>query len=429
MCNLAKNKVMQLTNIYMNSYPKILAAIAGTFLSLVTIDVNSAQAGNFTFTSIVNVRDNFKDLFGVGGGFPDMNFDVGGGPINDNGTVAFVVNTFQDGQGIVEGIFTSNGGGAFTTVLKLSPSYSLDGLEINNSGTVAFGNISEPQNELLISNGENVTTVVTSSDGLSVPSVSSGAFNDSGTLVFGLSKGFDNGAIATGNGGPLTTVVDTNGLFRFFNQSPAINDANVVAFDATLKDGRSGLFTIKDGTITTIADDTSFFLGGFYDYSINNTGTVIFKASLKDGETGIFTGNGEEITTIADTSSSFSSFLFNAINDNNQVAFGATLRNGAENVFNDGIFTGSDPVADKVIAIGDSLLGGTVTNLLFGDLNNSGQISFLADFKDDSGKTFRGVFRADPVSKSIPESTSTLGLLAFSALGTGLTLKRKLKQI
>ncbi|MEH1840385.1 MAG: choice-of-anchor tandem repeat NxxGxxAF-containing protein [Nostoc sp.] len=422
---------MQLTNIYMNSYPKILAAIAGTFLSLVTIDVNSAQAGNFTFTSIVNVRDNFKDLFGVGGGFPDTNFDVGGGPINDNGTVAFGVSTFQEEQGIVEGIFTSNGGGAFTTVLKLSHSYSIDGLEINNSGTVAFGNISEPQNELLISNGENVTTVVTSSDGLFVPSVSSGAFNNSGTLVFGLSKDFDfdNGAIATGNGGPLTTVVDTNGLFRFFDQPPAINDANVVAFQASLKDGISGLFTIKDGTITTIADNTSFFLNAFFDVSINNTGTVIFRALLKDGETGIFTGNGEEITTIADTSSSFSSFLGNAINDNNQVAFGATLRNGAENVFNDGIFTGSDPVADKVIAIGDSLLGGTVTNLLFGDLNNSGQISFLADFIDDSGKTFRGVFRADPVSKSIPESTSTLGLLAFGALGTGLTLKRKLKQI
>ncbi|MBN3941904.1 MAG: hypothetical protein V7L21_22060 [Nostoc sp.] len=74
---LAKNKVMQLVNTDMNSCPKILAAIAATFLSLVTIDVNSAQAGNFTFTSIVNDRDN-KNFF-----------DVGGGPINDNGTVAF----------------------------------------------------------------------------------------------------------------------------------------------------------------------------------------------------------------------------------------------------------------------------------------------------------------------------------------------------
>lgn len=405
----------------MNNCTKILSAIAGSFLSLVTIGVNSAEAGNFTFTSIVNVRDN-KDFFDAGGSF----FDVGGGPINDNGTVAFAVVTSNG-----EGIFTSNGGGAFTTVLKPSRLYSLNGIAINNSDTVAFGNISgDPQQGLLISNGENVITVVTPSDGLFVTNVPPSAFNDSGTLVFGLSKDFDNGAtIATGNGGPLTTVVDTNGLFRFFDQPPAINDANVVAFQATLKDRRQGVFTSKNGTITTIADNTSFFSGGFFEVGINNTGTVIFDAYRENGKEGIFTGNGETITTIADTSSSFSRFIDNAINDNNQVAFGATLRDGAENVLNDGIFTGSDPVADKVIGIGDSLLGGTVSYLSFGDLNNSGQISFLADFIDDSGKTFRGVFRADPVSKSIPESTSTLGLLAFGALGTGLTLKRKLKQI
>ncbi|MEH2256812.1 hypothetical protein [Nostoc sp.] len=47
---LIKNKLMQLTNTDMNSCPKILAAIAVTFLTLVTIDVNSAQASNFTFT-------------------------------------------------------------------------------------------------------------------------------------------------------------------------------------------------------------------------------------------------------------------------------------------------------------------------------------------------------------------------------------------
>lgn len=401
----------------MNSCPKTLAAIAGTFLSLVTIDVNSALAGNFTFTSIVNDRDN-RDFS-----------SIGGGPINDNGTVAFVASTSSG-----EGIFTGNGDGAFTTALKPSfPfSYSINGLAINNSGTVAFGNISsEPQEGLFISNGDNITTIATPSDGLFGNTVSPGTFNNSGTLVFPLFKGFDNGfTIATGNGGSLTTVVDTKGLFTSFDQPPAINDANVVVFKATLKDGREGVFTITDGTITTIADSTSFFSGGFNNLGINNTGTVIFDAFREDGKEGIFTVNGKTITTIADTSSSFNRFLRNAINDNNQVAFSATLRNGAENVFQDGIFTGSDPVADKVIAIGDSLLGGTVTNLLFGeDLNNSGQISFLADFIDDSGKTFRGVFRADPVSKSIPESTSTLTLLAFGALGTGLTLKRKLKQI
>ncbi|WP_335175168.1 hypothetical protein [Nostoc sp.] len=99
-----------------------------------TIDVNLAQAANFTFTSIVNNRDN-KDFFGIGGG-----------PINDNGTVAFVATT-----SLGKGIFTSNGNGAFTTALKPYPqfSYAINGLAINNSDTVAFGNI-RPLAELFL---------------------------------------------------------------------------------------------------------------------------------------------------------------------------------------------------------------------------------------------------------------------------------------
>ena len=400
----------------MSSCPKVLAAIAGTFLSLVTIDVNPAQAGNFTFTKIVDDRDFFE---------------VGGGPINDNGTVAFAAFdvTFSGG-----GIFTSNGDGAYSSVVNFDRRAVLTGLAIDNSGRVAFQDIlAIPRDGIFISNGESLITIATESDKLFDANPTPKKFNNNGTLVFTVSENLGIGEkIVTGNGGPLTTVVDTSGLFSSFNQSPAINDANVVAFEASLKSGKVGVFTIEDdGTITTIADTTnSLFSGGFFEVGINNTGTVIFEAFREDGEQGIFIGNGETITTIADTSSFFSYLSRATHNDHNQVAFNGTLRDGAENVFTDGIFTGPDPVADKVIAIGDSLLGGTVTNLFFSEnINNSGQISFFAELIDDNGKTIRGVFRADRVSKSIPESTSTLGLLAFGALGTGLTLKRKLKQI
>jgi hypothetical protein len=75
--------------------------------------------------------------------------------------------------------------------------------------------------------------------------------------------------------------------------------------------------------------------------------------------------------------------------------------------------------ADKVIALGDSLFGSTVTNLFLGPdaLNNSGQISFTADLEDSNGNTTRFVLRADPVSQEVPEPSSALGVLAFSAFG------------
>jgi hypothetical protein len=58
-----------------------------------------------------------------------------------------------------------------------------------------------------------------------------------------------------------------------------------------------------------------------------------------------------------------------------------------------GIFTGPDPVADKVIRTGDPLFGSTVTAVNFEHgLNDAGQIVFLAELADGT----RGVFRADP---------------------------------
>jgi len=400
----------------MGNYPKFLAAIVGSFLSLVTIDVNSAQAGSFTFTSIVNSRDNQNFSF-------IRPFDA----INDNGTVAFAASS------PTPGIFTSNGGAITTAVYPLPEySYNIFGLAINNSGKVAFANLSSfPQEGLFIGNGENVTTVVTPSDGLFVTTLSPGAFNDNGTLVFSLLKDFgNNGSIAIGNGGPLTTVADTNGIFSFFNQPPVINDANVVAFQANLKDGRTGVFTIKDGSVTTIVDNTNPSFDGFGEVGINNQGTVVFTAALGDGVDGIFTGDGETITAIADTSGLFSQLFRPAINDNNEVVFGAILDGGSENGLAYGIFTGADPVADKVIGVGDSLLGGTVTNVfLSGSLNNSGQISFYAEILDESGRTINGIFRADPVLKSIPESSSTLGLLALGTLGISVGFKGKGKYI
>jgi hypothetical protein len=90
-----------------------------------------------------------------------------------------------------------------------------------------------------------------------------------------------------------------------------------------------------------------------------------------------------------------------------------------------GIFTGADPIADKVIAIGDMLFGSRVTSLYFSNqgLNNSGQLAFVAGLENG----ISGVFRADPQPpvQSVPEPSSVLGLLAVGVFGAGSLLKRK----
>jgi len=79
------------------------------------------------------------------------------------------------------------------------------------------------------------------------------------------------------------------------------------------------------------------------------------------------------------------------INDKGQVAFFGILDN-----FQMGLFVGPDPIADRVILIGDPMDGSTVINIsVFRDyFNNAGQLVFTVLLAD--GRT--EILRADPVS-------------------------------
>src|SRR5262249_29841714 len=108
---------------------------------------------------------------------------------------------------------------------------------------------------------------------------------------------------------------------------------------------------------------------------------------------GLFLSSGGAVRTVVDDTGAFASFGFApALNARGQVAFEGTTKAGRV-----GIFTGSDPKKDRVIAVGDALDGSIVVDLgasAFGAaLNNNGQIAFIAQLAD--GRT--GVYRADPV--------------------------------
>jgi hypothetical protein len=102
-----------------------------------------------------------------------------------------------------------------------------------------------------------------------------------------------------------------------------------------------------------------------------------------------------------------------SLNNSGMVAF---LADGS-------IRTGPDPVADKVIAVGDDLFGSTVvefddafdtfTTISQEALNDSGQIAFSYVLADGR----RGIARADPIV--IPEP-GTLSLLVCAVLGAML---------
>ncbi len=394
----------------------VRAAVMGLCFSVLA----SGNAQAYTFTKIADTSGSFSSFFGTPA-------------INNGGTVAFGVTLDVGGRG---GFFISDGTG-ITTVFKESDNnpYSFvfrGGPSINNKGTVAFGANLSRFFRAILTGGGPVTTITTISGpfvGFDIPSI-----NDEGNVAFSQFFPFGTLGIFTSRGGPLTTIATFSDIMRFFDEVgspdtdfslPSINNGGTVAFQASIT-GSAGIFTGTGGPLTAIATTNDSF-SSLFTPSINDVGTVAFRAGLDAGGEGIFTSRGGSITTIADSSGAFSSFRSVSINNGGMVAFEANLDSGGF-----GIFTGTNSIADKVVAIGDPLFGSTVTFLgSFGQegLNDAGHVAFFANLADGTS----GIFRAEPEDistppETVPEPASTLGLLAFGALGAGAVLKRQQKK-
>ncbi|MFB2981227.1 choice-of-anchor tandem repeat NxxGxxAF-containing protein [Microseira sp. BLCC-F43] len=378
-----------------------IAAAVGTTFSLLATD----EAFAYTFTKIGS-----------------SNFAAVTSPsLNDEGTVAFWV--YLDPPGTPnrrEALFTGNGGlptliadnsGAFKFFLGGSSH------TINKEDTVAFfAQLAEGGSGIFTSNNGVINTIADSKGsfaGFGFPVI-----NNEGTIAFWAELDNRRRGIFTSNNGVITNIA-TASPFSFL--SATINNKGIVAFSQlNAFTEKSGIFISNGQTTTTIAESSnpSTLLSS---PAINDEGSVaLIKTELDTGVWSILIFNGGKSAKIADTSGLFSNFFPPGINNRGTVAFQASLDTGVK-----GIFTGSDPLANKVIATGDTFFGAKVKDLRFSrsGLNNSGQIAFYAQFEDGTS----GFFRADPdAPKSVPEPASVLGLLAVGALGIISRPKRQL---
>lgn len=334
----------------------------------------------------------FTNIAETGGPFANFRSAA----LNAAGTVVFQGPAIGAG----EGIFTGSGGPTTTIAATSGPFAGFFGLPvINAGGTVAFrANLDGLAAGGIFTGSGGPTTTIADNTG-PFSSFFGVAINDGGTVAFQANLREGGQGIFTGDssGGPITTLYDTSGAISSFNTGLALNAGGTVAFRAFVNAGfNSGIFTGSGGPMTTIADNSSGIVVLNTGISLNAGGTVAFRAGLFGSA--IVTGSGGPITTIADNSGPFSFFGFApAINVGGTVAFFANLDAGGS-----GIFTGTDPLADRVVRTGDRLFGSTVTSLDFfpESLNDAGQVVFVAGLADGR----RVVVRADPVVTGPPSA-------------------------
>jgi hypothetical protein len=313
--------------------------------------------------------------------------------INDDGQVSFVATR----AGGVTGVFVGSGR-AVTTVANTSSVFTFFGFPgINGLGQATF--FAEKGSELggYYAGLDGATTIVENRGAVAgfggdVFSSPSGSFSTV-DVIPRLPRQAQ--VIVAGDGGRVVRIADTSGLFQLLDFDPRVNAAGRVAFHGTRRDFSEGIFAGEGGALTTIADTSGSFAAFNDSPAINDRGDVLFEASLNDSNgaliNGLFLSRHDAIRTVLDSNGAFARFgLAPGLNARGQIAFQGTTNSGLI-----GIFTGGDPVADRVIAVGDPLDGSTVSAFdplsFSSSLNNSGQIAFLVHLAD--GRT--GVYRAD----------------------------------
>lgn len=254
------------------------------------------------------------------------------------------------------------------------------------------------------------------------------AINSSGQVLASIKTGNSTYEVVsrTAGGSQMTELSnESNGEYRFFLSggvpSPDINDSGDVAVRGSLRaTNRDGVYVHTDAGLITIADSSGPLqsFGNFVD--LNNSGDVGYWGRRDGGvssdrEVYYYDSDTQTSSLIASVGSGFDSITETGVAINNT---GGLIFGGSANGTN-GIFIGGDPINDRVISVGDTIDGSTVTSLVIrrGGLNDSGNFVFYASLDDDmNGTTDRTAIVFAAVA--VPEPTGLLPLVALVAMTT-----------
>jgi hypothetical protein len=290
--------------------------------------------------------------------------------INNRQVVAF---TAVQRTGDV-GVFTVDQGNRSTI---LHSGADRRGVTINDDGMVCFSREFTRDGlggGLFASSHGRITTVI--SDGL----MTNWSANNRGGIAFNRNTDFEVNALYLYNAGRLTEIPNSQG-----GDEPYLNAGNAAMFIYREFES-SRLYLSREGQRPALLIDTKTTpLAGISHAVINDRGTIALSASEDAAENrrrvnGIFMIADGKFTRYADDTGRYAALGSSlAINNSDHLAFTAVLDNGVA-----GIFTGPDPVRDKVVAVGDPLFGSTVTNLGFSrdGFNDHGVLAFRAKLAD-----------------------------------------------
>jgi pimeloyl-ACP methyl ester carboxylesterase len=362
------------------------------FCAAISFFSRNSAADTYTFTSIAETGSGFNSFDS-----PTQTPDLYGPSINNLGSVAFW------GTGNVKGIYAGDG----TSTQFIASSEFGNNLAMNKSGTVTYLN---DGGIYLAGKGATGTTIAAfytpdQFTGFSGPP----SINTTGTVAFYARQGTSTDEMRVGTAAGTTIVASTSGPYTQFFGSPAVNDSGTIVFAGQDASGQA-VYTSTAGKSTPIIRDTQggafdrgYFLGAFgmniadAGPVINNAGTIASVARFTNGVEGVITvsklgnvqqvvGPGSPLSVLGGTGVS--------LNNNGAVAFESS---------GSSLYAGTNPQSNRVIGVGDKLLGSTITQVGISRtaLNDFGQLTFKVSLANGR----QAIIRADPTS--LPQVATT----------------------
>ena len=339
-------------------------------------DVRQMQTGTFEFTLIAETGHRFGD------------FTPYVASVNGAGVVAFQAALRTGGSGV----FVGDGRSVSTVVHTVDG--PLGGIfshpDINERGEVCFYACLKAggQRVFIVRDG---TLAIIPTDGCEFQSIGplGPTMNDHGTLAFRASLvGY--AGVFSGSREAVVAIADNRGKFSAFHGLPVINGKGTVVFRADLSRGGQGIYAGSGGSLTVIAETGEQFRDLSKFPTLNDEDMVVFAGNLSSGGAGIFAATARGVTPLVAADGMFESYRGALANNSGLVAFCATPRRGRL-----GVFSGPDPVANRIICIGDSLFGSTVTDFALNpvSVNESAQMAIRVSLSDNR----QVILRIDPL--------------------------------
>jgi hypothetical protein len=195
--------------------------------------------------------------------------------------------------------------------------------------------------------------------------------------------------IFIGDQDAVTAVAETGASVSAFHGLPVACGTGAVVYRADRPGGGQGIYRWSDGRVGTVAETGGRFaeLGRFP--AANAAGQIVFCATLTSGGAGVFAVDRGEPALVVDTRAPFESVRGALIDDHGTVVFYATPRGGRL-----GIYAGPDPVADRILGVGDSHAGASIAAFALNpvSINTRGQLAIRLEL--DDGRQL--IVRADP---------------------------------